>query len=144
MNFREITHRHKLHGHEGVSRQRQTALRLIFFHGARVIVWAIAMLGMGLHFVLPHSELLTSYYHLCQAVAFVTFISLYCNWSTDLSNFTGAIAAFFAADSHHDAEATRATVERDTATIRADVHRLAKLMPSPEGDELAARITSRL
>lgn len=142
--FTKITHKRGLHGHDHVSNQRGAAVKMVIFHSLRVCVWMVAMAGMGLHFVLPHSHLLTSYYHACQAVAFVTFLSLYCNWSTDLSNLTAAVAALFAADSHHDAETARGTVERDAAQLERDIAQLARLRPSPEAEKLANDITSRL
>lgn len=140
---RRVHHR-GLHGHQHISRQRRTALSLTIFAACRVVVWTLAMLAMGLHFVLPHNSFLTGYYHLCQAVAFVTFISLYCNWSTDLANFGAGVSSLFAADSHHDAEAARTAIGIDFAQVEQDIARLAQLQPGPEATRLASEITARL
>ena len=114
------------------------------FSSGRVAVWTVGMLLMGAHFVLPHNAFLRGYYHLCSAVAFVTFLSLYCNWSTDLANFAASIAALFSADTHADSEAVRAETRGDTAALERDIAQLAQLKPGPESDELVTTIRRRL
>lgn len=133
-----------LHGHKHVSGQRRLALWMTVFAAVRTVAWIVAMLLIVAHWVGAKGTFLDSFTALSSAVIFVTFISFYCNASTDAANFTASIAALFSADAHHDAENTRQSVSVDMRNVEADIARLAELQPGPEAIRLAANIRRRL
>ncbi len=145
---RRASARH-LHGHVHVSGQRRLALWLTIFSAGRTIGWVLAMLLIGVHYLVvsfhwQEPSWLGWFVALSSTVLFVTLISFYCNASTDLANFCASIAALFSADAHHDAESTRYSLTGDVGVIEEDIARLADLQPGPAATELAADIRRRL
>jgi len=140
---RRAQQRH-LQGHRHVAGQRQLALWMTLFSAVRTVVWLLAMAGIlayWLHLALPG---LRGFITLSSTVLFVTFISFYCNASTDAANFSASIAALFSADAHHDAESAREALTTNLASVEDDIARLAELNPGPEASALAADIRRRL
>ncbi len=102
----------RLHGHKHVSAQRRLALILVIFSATRTVAWVLAMLLIGVHYLVvtfhwQEPPWLGWFVALSSTVLFVTLISFYCNASTDAANLVASIAALFSADAHHDAETTR-------------------------------------
>lgn len=91
---------HVHHHHHG-SPQRSFSVWVTVFNGILTIVWLLSMIAMGLHFLLPHSTILDRYFEVCQTVAFVTFISLYCNFVSQLAAFIAGLAAIFSSAREH-------------------------------------------
>ena len=134
-----------------VSRQRRTALWLLVFAAARTFVWLVAMALIVAHWAGASGPFLHWFTSLSATVIFVTFISFYCNASTDAANLSASLAALFSADSHA-AVITGAAAENvtgrelaeDVAAIGGDIARLADLQPGPEASALSASIRARL
>ena len=74
----------------------------------------------------------------------MSVISYYCNFSTDLANFTAGLAALFSSDSHAATVAATVSLDADFDTMETDIARLADLQPGAEASELAAGIRGRL
>lgn len=136
--------RHGLDGHARIGSQRRTALWMAVFAAARTVAWLLCMLLIAVHWAGVSGAFLTSFIHLSSTVVFVTFISFYCNASTDAANLAASIAALFSADSHHDAEAARAALTADFTWLEDGIARLADLQPGPEALALAGEIRHRL
>lgn len=120
-----------------MDKQRSRSLKLLIFSGFRVLVWTglLVCVGLGLLDVAGfHWAAL-----LAKALAFVTLISLYANWATDLGAFQAAYAAVIASAAHEDAEDT---VEQVTE-LEADIAALAR-SGGPEAEALAASISERV
>ena len=130
--------------HSHLARQRELAIWLTAFSGIRTFVWLIAMALIVAHWCGAGGGFLHWFTSLSGEVVFVTFISFYCNASTDAANLTAGLAALFSADSHHATTAVRAALERDTAAIEGDIRRLAALQPGSEAEELARSISDRV
>lgn len=85
-----------IHHHHRASAPHRFSVWVTVFNGVLTVVWLLSMVAMGLHFLLPHSSILRRYFEICQAVAFVTFISLYCNFVSQLAAFLAGLAAIVA------------------------------------------------
>lgn len=131
-------------GREHVSRQRAAALWLTAFSAVRTLAWLACMLVIVVHWMGAGGSFIHAFTALSSSVLFVTFISFYCNASTDAANFTAGLAALFSADSHGAAEAARLVAERDFAAIEGDIARLADTDPGQEAQELADQIRARI
>jgi hypothetical protein len=130
--------------HDHVRGQRRVALWLTVFAAVRTAVWLLAMVIIIVHWLGAGGSFVHAFIDVSSTVLFVTFISFYCNASTDAANLTAGLAALFSADSHHATTAVRVALERDTAVIEEDIRRLAALQPGTEAEELAASISDRL
>jgi hypothetical protein len=130
--------------HDHVRGQRRVALWLTVFAAVRTAAWLLAMLVIIIHWLGAGGSFVHGFIDVSSTVLFVTFISFYCNASTDAANLTAGLAALFSADSHHATTAVRAALARDTAAIEGDIRRLAALQPGTEAEELARSISSRL
>ena len=130
--------------HDHVRGQRRVALWLTVFAAVRTAVWLLAMVIIIIHWLGAGGSFIHAFIDVSSTVLFVTFISFYCNASTDAANLTAGLAALFSADSHHATTAVRVALERDTAVIEEDIRRLAALQPGTEAEELAASISDRL
>jgi hypothetical protein len=124
--------------------QRRVALWLTVFAAVRTAVWLLAMVIIVIHWLGAGGSFVHAFIDVSSTVLFVTFISFYCNASTDAANLTAGLAALFSADSHHATTAVRAALERDTAAIEGDIRRLAALQPGSEAEELARSISDRV
>ena len=144
--------RHRLHKrahagpqtHAKISSQRRLALWLTGFAGMRTFVWVVAMALIIAHWCGLDGGFLHWFTSLSATVIFVTFISFYCNASTDAANMVAGFAALFSADSHAAAVATRVTVTAEFAALEGDIARLADLQPGDEATALSASIRARL
>lgn len=130
--------------HDHVRGQRRVALWLTVFAAVRTAAWLAAMLVIIVHWLGAGGSFVHGFISVSSTVLFVTFISFYCNASTDAANLTAGLAALFSADSHHATTAVRAALAQDTAAIEQDILRLAALQPGAEAEELAASIRARL
>jgi hypothetical protein len=130
--------------HDHVRGQRRVALWLTVFAAVRTAVWLLAMVIIIIHWLGAGGSFVHAFIDVSSTVLFVTFISFYCNASTDAANLTAGLAALFSADSHHATTAARAALERDTAAIEEDIRRLAALQPGTEAEDLARSISERL
>lgn len=130
--------------HAHVSRQRRAALWMTIFAAVRTVAWIICMLLIAAHWLGAGGSFLRGFISLSGSVVFVTFISFYCNASTDAANLMAGIAALFSADSHATALAGNATVSADFTSLESDIARLADLQPGPEATALAGEIRQRL
>jgi len=130
--------------HDHVRGQRRVALWLTVFAAVRTAVWLLAMVIIVIHWLGAGGSFVHAFIDVSSTVLFVTFISFYCNASTDAANLTAGLAALFSADSHHATTAVRAALERDTAAIEGDIRRLAALQPGSEAEELARSISDRV
>jgi hypothetical protein len=136
--------RHGLDGHVSISSQRRIALWLTVFAAVRTAAWLVCMSFIAAHWMGASGIFIHSFISLSGSVVFVSFISFYCNASTDAANLMAGIAALFSADSHHDSEATRAALGIDFRALESDVLRLALLQPGDEAEALAAEIHAKL
>ena len=130
--------------HSHLARQRELAIWLTAFSGIRTFVWLIAMALIVAHWCGAGGGFLHWFTSLSGEVVFVTFISFYCNASTDAANLSASLAALFAADSHVATVTAGTVVAGDLAGIEADIARLADLQPGTEAAELAGSIRGRL
>ena len=130
--------------HDRLARQRELAIWLTAFSGARTTVWLLAMGLIVAHWCGAGGVFLHWFTSLSGEVVFVTFISFYCNASTDAANLSASLAALFAADAHAATVTTGTDVTGDLAGIEADIARLADLQPGTEAAELAGSIRHRL
>ena len=124
--LRQWVHHRAHHGpvtHAHVSRQRRGALWLTIFAAIRTVVWLICMLLIVAIWCGAHVAFLSWFKGLSSSVIFVTFISFYCNASTDAANLMAGIAALFSADSHAAAVAGN-VVGQDVQARAADVEAL--------------------
>ena len=137
------SHQHGI-GHAQISRQRRAALWMTIFAAVRTVAWIICMMLIAAHWLGVGGRFLHGFIALSGSVVFVTFISFYCNASTDAANLMAGIAALFSADSHATAIAGNAAVSADFAFIEDGIARLAGLHPGPEATELAAEIRRKL
>jgi hypothetical protein len=83
-----------LHVHHHHGTKEKAALGTVIFNGVFTVAWFISMIGMGLHWVLPNSHALSSYYNVCTKVAFVTFLSLYCNFVSQLAALMASVTTW--------------------------------------------------
>ena len=130
--------------HAHISKQRRSALWLTIFAAIRTVAWIICMLFIVAHWVGVGGSFLHSFIGLSGSVVFVTFISFYCNASTDAANLMAGIAALFSADGHAATVAGNAAVSVDLTAVEGDIARLADLQPGPDATALAAEIRQRL
>jgi UDP-N-acetylmuramyl pentapeptide phosphotransferase/UDP-N-acetylglucosamine-1-phosphate transferase len=130
--------------HDHVRSQRRVALWLTVFAAVRTVAWLVAMMIIVAHWLGAGGSFVHGFIDVSSTVLFVTFISFYCNASTDAANLTAGLAALFSADSHHATTAARATLERDLAAVEDDILRLAALQPGTEAEDLARSIRARL
>ena len=130
--------------HAHISKQRRTALWLTIFSAVRTVAWLICMLLIAIYEAGWHSSFLHGFVHLSSLVVWVSFISYYCNASTDGANLMAGIAALFSADSHAAAVSTSTAVSVDYRQVEADIARLAGLQPGPDAQALSAEICRRL
>ena len=130
--------------HAHISKQRRGALWMTVFAGVRTVAWILCMLVIIAHWLGAGGSFIHSFIAVSETVLFVTFISFYCNASTDAANLMAGIAALFSADSHHTAEVTRQAVTVDFQSVEGDIARLADLQPGPEAAALAADIRRKL
>jgi hypothetical protein len=124
--------------------QRKLALWLTVFAAVRTAAWLAAMLVIVVHWAGGGGTFIHAFISVSSTVLFVTFISFYCNASTDAANLTAGLAALFSADSHSATTETRQLLERDIAAVETDISRLAALQPGDEAEDLARSIRSRL
>jgi hypothetical protein len=119
------------------SGQRRRSLQLLVFAGIRTVAWTVlivcVVLGL-LHFSPFHWAA-----NLAKAISFVTIISLYANWATDLGGFQAAYAALVASSAHEDAE----DVSDQLSQLEADIEALAKSR-GVAARELATSINDRV
>ena len=132
------------HGYTEISRQRRLALWMSVFAAVRTVVWVAAMALIVAHWLGGNTVFLHGFITLSGTVVFVTFISFYCNASTDAANLAASIAALYSADSHATAIGTSAVLSADFASLEADIARLATLQPGEEATALAAGIRHRM
>ena len=129
--LRRWVHHRAHHGpasHEHVSRQRRAALWMTIFAAVRTVLWIICMLLIVAIWCGAHVAFLSWFKGLSSSVIFVTFISFYCNASTDAANLMAGIAALFSADSHATAVAAGGSPGEDIAlALSANADVLAKL-----------------
>jgi hypothetical protein len=130
--------------HTRIARQRELAIWLTAFSGIRTFVWLVAMGLIVAHWAGAGGAFLHWFTSLSGEVVFVTFISFYCNASTDAANLSASLAALFAADSHVATVTAGREAGEDLAGIEADIARLADMLPGDEAGALAASIRSRL
>jgi len=130
--------------HSAISRQRRTALYLTLFAGVRCMVWLACMAFIGLYELGIGGSFITGFARLSGLILWVSVISYYCNFSTDLANFTAGLAALFSSDSHAATVAATVSLDADFDTMETDIARLADLQPGAEASELAAGIRGRL
>ena len=131
-------------GHAKISGRRRMALWMTIFAAARTVLWVVAMLLIVAIWFGAHSAFFSWFHGLSGSVIFVTFISFYCNASTDAANLMAGIAALFSADSHAATVSANSAVTVDFTAIEADIARLADLQPGPEAAALAEEIRQRL
>jgi hypothetical protein len=131
-------------GHDHVHGQRRLALYLAVFAAVRVACWVSCMLIIIAHWLGAGGSFIHAFTDLSSSVLFVTFISFYCNSSSDAANLTAGLAALFAADSHGAAETNRLLLQLDTASIEEDIARLASLQPGEEAEELSQAIRRKM
>jgi hypothetical protein len=144
--------RHRLHQrahagpqtHAKISSQRRLALWLTGFAGIRTFVWLAAMALIVAHWCGLEGGFLHWFTSLSATVIFVTFISFYCNASTDAANMVAGFAALFSADSHAAVVSTGQLLQADMEELQADVERLAGLSPGAEATALSAAIKRKL
>ena len=136
--------RHGPSTHAHVSGQRRTALWLTIFALVRTVAWLVCMLLICVHWTGVGGPFLHGFISLSSSVIFVTFISFYCNASTDAANLMAGMSALFSADSHAAVIAGSKAAASADAELEADIARLAGLQPGPEGSALAAQICARL
>lgn len=127
-----------------VSRQRRTALWLTIFALIRTVAWIVCMLIICVHWLGVGGSFMHSFIAMSSSVLFVTFISFYCNASTDAANLMAGISALFSADGHAATLAANTAVSSDFTSLEADIARLAALQPGPEAEALAGEIRRRL
>ena len=120
-----------------VSRQRALALYLSVFAAVRTALWLGCMGVIMVHWLGGGDAFIDGFIRTSSTVLFVTFISFYCNASTDAANLTAGIAALYAAD-------TGGTLASEFDVTQADIARLADLEPGQEAAELAMTIRARL
>ena len=145
--LRQWVHHRAHHGpvsHAHVSRQRRAALWMTIFAAVRTVLWIVCMLLIVAIWCGAHIAFLSWFKGLSSSVIFVTFISFYCNASTDAANLMAGMAALFSADSHAAAIAGNAATSADFTSLESDVARLADLQPGPEATALAGEIRQRL
>jgi hypothetical protein len=126
--------------HDHISSQRRLALWLTSFAAVRTGAWLAAMGLIVAHWTGVSGAFLHGFIHLSSSIIFVTFISFYCNASTDAANMVAGFAALFSADSH----ATGASLAADLEVLKSDIARLSGLPPGPEADGLAESIRQKL
>ena len=134
----------KSQGHAKISKQRRSALWMTVFAGVRTVAWILCMLVIVVHWLGVGGSFIHSFIAVSETVLFVTFISFYCNASTDAANLMAGIAALFSADSHHTAETVRQAVAIDYRSVESDIARLAELQPGPDAEALAQDIRRKL
>jgi hypothetical protein len=125
-----------------IATQRRRSLLLLLFGIVRIIAWMI--LGACVILGLAHMQGFGWAKVLSESVPFVSMISIYANWATDLDAATAAFAALVAADSHSAVEASREMLSVDVTAIEEDIARLAAMQPGPEAIALAAQIRQKL
>jgi hypothetical protein len=130
------------HGH--VANQRKTALWITLFAAIRTFLWIVCMLIIVIHWVGVGGSFIHGFIDVSSTVLFVTFISFYCNASTDAANLTAGLAALFSADSHGSSETNRQLMIQDFSGVEADIARLAELQPGPDALDLATKIRARI
>ena len=138
--LRERAHRGPV-THAHVSSQRRLALWMTVFAAVRTVAWIACMLVICVHWAGAGGAFITAFTSMSSSVLFVTFISFYCNASTDAANLMAGIAALFSADGH---AAAIAAGESARADIESDIARLADLEPGPAAAALATAIRGRL
>jgi hypothetical protein len=126
--------------HDRLARQRELAIWLTAFSAVRTGVWLIAMGLIVAHWAGAGGTFLHWFTGLSGEVVFVTFISFYCNASTDAANLSASLAALFSTDGQAATVAAGGTVTRDLTSVERDIARLAALEPGPEAARLAADI----
>ena len=132
--WERVTHR-GLHGQKHVDRQRRHAVIMVRTAQVRVAIW-LFMMAAG-----PFSHALSRTY---SSTTFVTYLSLGALLLTDWGQYAASSAELAAGEAHHDAEATRSSVEVDFRQIDSDIARLADLQPGPQAKQLAEQIRQRL
>ena len=145
--LRQWVHHRAHHGPDSrahVSRQRRAALWMTIFAAVRTVLWIVCMLLIVAIWCGAHIAFLSWFKGLSSSVIFVTFISFYCNASTDAANLMAGMAALFSADSHATAITANAALTADVTAVEGDIARLADLQPGPEATALAAEIRRRL
>jgi ABC-type multidrug transport system fused ATPase/permease subunit len=130
--------------HAVISKQRRLALWLTIFAAVRTAVWLAAMTLIVAHWLGASGAFLHWFTSLSATVVFVTFISFYCNASTDAANMAAGFAALFSADSHAATVTAGRAAAADIAGVEADIARLADLQPGDEARALAAEIRRKL
>ena len=120
------------------------ALWMTVFALVRTIAWVICMLIICVHWAGVGGPFMHSFISMSSSVLFVTFISFYCNASTDAANLMAGMAALFSADSHAATIAAGTAASVDFTSVELDIARLAGLEPGPEANDLAAEIRSRI
>jgi hypothetical protein len=146
-NVRQWVHNrahHAAHTRAHVSGQRRLALWLTLFAAARTVLWLVCMLVIVVHWLGGGGSFVHAFIDVSSTVLFVTFISFYCNASTDAANLTAGLAALFSADTHSATIAVREDLTMDLTQIETDIARLADLEPGPEAAALADGIQARL
>jgi hypothetical protein len=136
--------RHVPHTHEHVSGQRRLSLWITVFAGVRTGLWLLCMLVITAHWLGAGGPFIHGFIDVSSTVLFVTFISFYCNASTDAANLTAGLAALFSSDAHSATIGMREDLGVDLTQIENDISRLADLEPGPEAARLAAQIRGRL
>lgn len=147
ITLRQWVHRRARRGpasHQHVSSQRRTALWLTIFALVRTVAWIVCMLIICVHWTGVGGPFIHSFISMSSSVLFVTFISFYCNASTDAANLMAGISALFSADSHAATIAAGNSLSADFTAVESDIARLADLQPGPEATALAAEIRQRL
>lgn len=127
-----------------VSKQRRAALYTTIFAAVRTFIWIVAMLLIVAIWLGVHDSFFRWFRDLSSSVIFVTFISFYCNASTDAANLTAGMAALFSADSHATVLTADSGLSADLTVLEGDIARLADLQPGPEATALAAQIREQL
>ena len=135
LNVHQRVHRRGLHGHHQISRQRRHALIMVRTAQIRVGIWLLMLIAYPFSHALQHLYSLTT---------FITLLSVGALLLTDWGQYAASSAELAAGDAHHDAEATRATLETDTAQLDGDIARLAALQPGPDAQKLATEIRQRI
>jgi hypothetical protein len=130
--------------HKRISGQRRLALWLTTFAVIRTVVWLAAMGLIVAHWLGVGGPFLHWFTSLSATVIFVTFISFYCNASTDAANMAAGFAALFSADSHAAVVSTGQLLQSDLEELQADVEHLAGLSPGPEATALSVAIKRKL
>lgn len=127
---------------EHVRDQRRQSLYLLVFGVVRIICWTLLAICVALG--LLHVGVFGWARVLSMSVPFVSMISIYANWATDLDAATAAFAALVAADGHAASESSRQLLDRDFAALEDDITRLAAMHPGEEAAGLAASVCGRL